>query len=48
MAKGPYKILLTPSDFVFPQVADGLRVSKLPLFIRSELVTQKQLKIENN
>jgi len=28
MSKGPYKILLTPSDFVFPHVPDTLRVSE--------------------
>ncbi|XP_021924230.1 retinal guanylyl cyclase 1 isoform X2 [Zootermopsis nevadensis] len=28
MSKGPYKILLTPSDFVFPHVADSLRVDE--------------------
>ncbi|XP_049772085.1 retinal guanylyl cyclase 2 [Schistocerca cancellata] len=28
MSKGPYKILLTPSDFVFPQVTDSLRVDE--------------------
>ncbi|PSN34034.1 hypothetical protein C0J52_17492, partial [Blattella germanica] len=28
MSKGPYKILLTPSDFVFPHVPDTLRVDE--------------------
>jgi len=27
MSKGPYKVILTPADFVFPQVGDNRRVS---------------------
>lgn len=27
MSKGPYRVILTPADFVFPQVGDNRRVS---------------------
>ena len=29
MSKGPYKVLLTATDFVFPQIADSRRVSHI-------------------
>lgn len=33
ITKGPYKVLLTATDFVFPQIADSRRVSFFILFI---------------
>lgn len=35
MSKGPNKIILTPSDFVFPQIGDNRRVSFLCIDIKN-------------
>lgn len=33
VSKGPYKVLLTATDFVFPQIADSRRVSEIIAFL---------------
>jgi len=38
MSKGPYRVILTPADFVFPQIGDNRRVSVEKMLIISYFI----------